>query len=186
MRLLPRTSRGTWLMAAVTWLAGCSAVWWVLPVRPRAAWLMPGPSQIVGCLPNSSVLVTTGLEEVRRLGGGPLRFWNSHNGTLWREFLQPLDSIGDVRFSPTGRFVSVNSDAGQTLKIFFPNENLAFEPPHRVEDLRSFPAVEDADRWLHVLESDPPEARAPLRVWDLKERRECGAIPARATLGASA
>jgi hypothetical protein len=40
MRLLPTTSRGTWLLAAAVWLAGSAAAWSVLPARPRA--VVPG------------------------------------------------------------------------------------------------------------------------------------------------
>src|SRR5262245_41339527 len=124
MRLLPRTARGTWLLAGAVWLAGCAVVWWVLPARPRAVWPMPGPNQVVGCLPNSSILVMTGFEEERRFGElrlgnptSPLRFWNSQNGTLWREVLPPFDSIGVVRFLPTGRVVGLTMGAGGTLEI---------------------------------------------------------------------
>src|SRR4051794_5849467 len=35
MRLLPRTPRGTWALAAAVWLAGCAAIWAVLPGVPR-------------------------------------------------------------------------------------------------------------------------------------------------------
>ncbi|HEY1378522.1 MAG TPA: hypothetical protein VGF55_17110 [Gemmataceae bacterium] len=36
MRLLPRTPRGTWLLAAAAWAGLCALAWWLLPPRPRA------------------------------------------------------------------------------------------------------------------------------------------------------
>src|SRR5436853_535525 len=31
MRVVPRTVLGTWLLAGTAWLAGCAAIWWLLP-----------------------------------------------------------------------------------------------------------------------------------------------------------
>jgi hypothetical protein len=36
MRLLPRSRRGTWLLAGALWCAACAVWWWALPVAPRA------------------------------------------------------------------------------------------------------------------------------------------------------
>lgn len=35
MRLLPRTPRGIWLLAAIVWGVGCAIDWWQLPTAPR-------------------------------------------------------------------------------------------------------------------------------------------------------
>ena len=35
MRILPRTQRGTWILAAIVWFGGCGVVWFLLPGVPR-------------------------------------------------------------------------------------------------------------------------------------------------------
>jgi WD40 repeat protein len=35
MRLLPRSAKGTWLLATAVWVAACAAAWLFLPPRPR-------------------------------------------------------------------------------------------------------------------------------------------------------
>src|SRR5262245_4425242 len=41
IRLLPRTPRGTWLLAGAVWLAGVGALWYLVPAVPRAEWTLP-------------------------------------------------------------------------------------------------------------------------------------------------
>jgi WD40 repeat protein len=48
MRLLPRSPRGTWLLAGTVWVAGCGALWWALPVQPRV--FIPNAEIFVGFL----------------------------------------------------------------------------------------------------------------------------------------
>jgi hypothetical protein len=41
MPLVPRSRRGTWLLAGVVWLGACAMWWWMLPVVPRAVLQLP-------------------------------------------------------------------------------------------------------------------------------------------------
>lgn len=51
MRLLPRTKRGTWLLAATMGLGSNAAVWFLPPPAPRAVLRLPEPGRPVGFLP---------------------------------------------------------------------------------------------------------------------------------------
>jgi hypothetical protein len=59
MRLLPKTPRGTWLLAGAVWLAGVGALWWALPCRPRGAWPTEEPAVVHGFIPGTAVLLTS-------------------------------------------------------------------------------------------------------------------------------
>src|SRR5437667_9293836 len=51
MRFLPRSRRGTWLLAGAVWLAACAGGWWTLPVMPRGELRLPHDIDLVGLLP---------------------------------------------------------------------------------------------------------------------------------------
>jgi len=89
MRLLPRSRRGTWLLAALAWLAACAALWSALPVVPRAKWNAPRPCRLMGLLFDST-LATQDLPSSGPFFSGPVRLWNPETGAavssepLWR------------------------------------------------------------------------------------------------------
>src|SRR4051794_36624212 len=86
MRLLPRTRRGTWLLAVLVWAVGCTALWWAVPPRPRAEWALTPADQ---CMPVAFVpgrravltypLVAVGDSHVTR---GPVRLWDADTGRV--------------------------------------------------------------------------------------------------------
>src|SRR4051794_9898748 len=87
MRILPRTPRGTWLLAGLVWLAGCAILWRVLPVRPRAEWPDTGVKQLVGFAPARQAFVTYSYrgpdaEHPRGISCGPLRSWEADSGRV--------------------------------------------------------------------------------------------------------
>src|SRR5262245_8817282 len=102
MRLLPRSPRGTWLLAGAVWAAGCAASWWALPVRPRAEWALSEEERLLGFLPNG-VLVTshidTGPDQGHEPFCGPVRLWDSASGRCLRQFLTPEVTFQQVRIS---------------------------------------------------------------------------------------
>src|SRR5262245_16795917 len=51
MRVLPRTERGTWLLAGAAWLVVCGAMCGLTPVIPGAAYPVPPYSGIVHVFP---------------------------------------------------------------------------------------------------------------------------------------
>src|SRR5262245_40579163 len=56
MPLLPRSRRGTWLLAATVWLAACAGLLWALPVVPRAKWIAPVSCRLVGVLADGTLV----------------------------------------------------------------------------------------------------------------------------------
>jgi WD40 repeat protein len=57
MRLLPRTVRGTWVLAAAAWAAGCAAAWGLLPNAPRSTLRLPIDAELVGFGPNGDTVL---------------------------------------------------------------------------------------------------------------------------------
>jgi hypothetical protein len=57
MPLLPRSRRGTGLLAGAVWLAACAGLWWAVPVVPRAVMRLPEDMALIGLGPTC----TTGL-----------------------------------------------------------------------------------------------------------------------------
>ena len=50
MHLLPRSRRGTWLLAGAVWCAACAGLWCTLPVTPRAEFPLDNESPDWGLL----------------------------------------------------------------------------------------------------------------------------------------
>jgi hypothetical protein len=53
MLFLPRSPRGTWLLAGAVWLAACAGWWWALPPAPRAVMRFPENAQLLGIGPDA-------------------------------------------------------------------------------------------------------------------------------------
>ena len=105
MRLLPRTPRGTWTLAALFWAAGSAALWLLVPVRPRAEWAVRGQQEWVGYLPDRRAFVSH-TSEVGNRFGGPLRFWGADTGRVV-EWFDPGQEILRVVVSPNGKWIAV-------------------------------------------------------------------------------
>jgi hypothetical protein len=58
MRLFPRSARGTWLLAAAVWVAGCTGLWFQLPEAPRATLRLPVDADLIGFGPNGETALT--------------------------------------------------------------------------------------------------------------------------------
>src|SRR5262245_15323071 len=102
MRLLPRTARGTWLLAGAVWLTGCAVVWWVLPGRPRATYPMTRGEGLHTILPDGRGVVSA--REHVGIFTGPVRVWHaSTNRSV--SFLTEQDQIEWADVSPDGRWV---------------------------------------------------------------------------------
>jgi hypothetical protein len=91
MRLLPRTPRGTWLLAAAVWLAGCRAFWLALPVRPRAIASDPNIAEVLQFSADGRALLTRAYVKPPRTVNdstdGPYRVWDTTTGRCLGEWL---------------------------------------------------------------------------------------------------
>lgn len=105
MLLVPRSRRGTWLLAGVVWLGACAGAWWLLPVEPRYKWTAPQICRLVGVLADGT-LATQDFSESESSYSGPVRLWNAENGTellpqpLWRN-----DHVVSATLSPDGEVI---------------------------------------------------------------------------------
>src|SRR5579871_6523765 len=96
MRLLPRTVRGTVLLAAAVWLAGAVPLWNLLPVRPRATWTLPTDAGLCQAVPGRDRLViasswSDAAGTVHHVG--PLHMVRMLDGQVERTFLDGRDII---------------------------------------------------------------------------------------------
>jgi hypothetical protein len=57
MRVLPRSARGTWLLAAMTWAGACAGAWGLLPGMPRTTLHLPVEAELVGFGPNGDTVL---------------------------------------------------------------------------------------------------------------------------------
>jgi WD40 repeat protein len=57
MPLLPRSRRGTLLLAGAVWLTACAGYWWVLPVVPRGVMKLPEWSHLIALGPDSATAI---------------------------------------------------------------------------------------------------------------------------------
>jgi WD40 repeat protein len=151
MPLLPRTVRGTWLLAGAVWVAWCGAFWFGLPVRPRAEWRLPEESYLVGVRPDKCTLVTARIGWTGTIctqfpmPHGPVRLRDLATGHE-RSLLSPTTTKLDcVCLSPSGRWLAVaefprlrlfDLDSGHTLDVgpkesWFTVEAVFFGPEDR-------------------------------------------------------
>lgn len=119
MRFLPRTPLGTWLLAGVVWLPACSALWWTLPVVPRADWRLPAPGVLIGFGSGGTILSLEMRYDPRTdkvpWRSGPLRIHDTDNGRTLASFFVSGDAVDVADLSPDGRRCSVGIRRGDHL-----------------------------------------------------------------------
>ena len=158
IRLLPRTLRGTWLLAGVLWVAACAALWWALPVRPRV--VIPGAERLAGFLPDgTSVLVPF-------LGGMVVRYDADTGRELARFFLdraQPWTSGVNATVSPDGRLLAWEHIASQPDSVLV--WDITADRP--LGDVPGSQAAFSLDG-RHLVTTEVGKLRH-LRVWDMSQ-----------------
>jgi WD40 repeat protein len=114
MRILPRTTKGTWLLAAAVWVGGCACVWWLVPMQPRSTWRLPEAGRPVGFLPGGEVLITSGghtaFSVIHRIPdeySGPFRLWDIATGRQIKSYLSARDTYRKCQVSFTGRWLAL-------------------------------------------------------------------------------
>src|SRR5262245_1096313 len=189
IRLLPRSPRGTWLLAGAVWLACVAALWRALPIVPRTTWTLPSPGRLLGFTPDDAVLVTSSYGTVETMcsfgrsrvslvweGGprGPVRFWDVATRRECRPAWEETEFVGQTRVSAAGhvlRYSGALTPLSQELHI--PLDGPALKLPEQEAELASALPVPAADRWLVYAPKDDWDH---LRVWDLHERRLAGTV----------
>jgi WD40 repeat protein len=110
MRPLPKTPRGTWLMAGLAWAAACAVAWSLLPIRPRAEWTLPARGWLCCCLPGWAV-VTADRDPTygptATPPGGSLRLWDAASGRPLHSVPGPPAHVYAARPSRTGRWLAL-------------------------------------------------------------------------------
>src|SRR5262249_18484417 len=118
MRLLPRTERGTWLLAGVVWLAACGAFWWFLPPLPR--WKLPAPNWFLGFLPDKRTGILVADDSA---GGfrGPIQVWDVPTGRFLTSYFGSDDMFRYAYLAAGDRLVLVSkpepTSTGQSYHV---------------------------------------------------------------------
>jgi hypothetical protein len=191
-RLLPRTPRGTWLLAGAVWLAGCGALWWAVPYRPRASW--PTDNTVVhGFIPGTSVLLTSsggnsGFGGPRGPGIGPVIARDAETGRL-SEWVAANEWLTLVDPGIDGRHVLIGRVIGGRSRLFVhdaSNGRIVAELPRdgpRVENVQDVPR-DVPDQFArfrpdgrHVVYGDRVGDQPWLREWDVDAKQEVAALP---------
>jgi WD40 repeat protein len=135
MRILPRSAKGTWLLAAAVWVGLCGIAWWVTPVVPRAEWTVPEPCQLEGFLPDGKELLTS-LHRIVWDGGcmpvvhrdDPFRVWKASTGRLLGTYqsrdLSPFPERRTPNCPPNTEFEAVSPDGGSLAASVREGESL--------------------------------------------------------------
>jgi hypothetical protein len=191
IRLLPRTPRGTWLLAGAVWLAGCGALWWALPYCPRVAWPTETPAVVHGLIPGTRVFLTSSAWNYG-LGGpphptlGPLVARDAASGEV-REWLSAGKWLTQVDPGTDGRHVLIGRMLGGRARLFLHDANsgaVVAELPRGgrtadndqpLDDYEQFASFHPAGR--QVVYNDRVGVRRWLRVWDVDTSQEVAALP---------
>jgi len=122
MRLLSRSRRGTWALAAAAWLVGYGIIWWDLPVRPRAEWRAGRPCNVVGLLADNRTVVTLDDYDASLSAPRAARFWR--DGVAAAPPSVPTAASESARtavIAPDGESVLV------AVQRIHPNHTLSYE-----------------------------------------------------------
>jgi hypothetical protein len=189
---LPRTPRGTWLLAAAVWLVLCGALWSVLPYRPRASWPTEEPAVVHGFVPGTAVVLTS-MPWSGTIDGppgpmlGPLVARDAATGEVREWFpdgerLTLVDPGVDGRHVLVGRVIDgrarlfLHDAADGTVVAELPRggpraENENDQPRDAYEQFAAFRP--DGRR---IVYADRVDNQRQLRVWDLETRRETAVL----------
>jgi WD40 repeat protein len=192
IRLLPRSPSRTWLLAGAVWLAGCGALWCVLPYRPRASWPTEEPAVVHGFVPGTSVVLTS-MPWSGTIDGppgpmlGPLVARDAATGEVREWFpdgerLTLVDPGVDGRHVIVGRVIDgrarlfLHDAADGTVIAELPRggpraENENDQPRDAYEQFAAF-----RPDGRQIAYADRVDEQPWLRVWDVQTRREVAAL----------
>jgi hypothetical protein len=169
MRVLPRTVRQTWALAAAAWLVLCGIAWWVLPLCPRATCHVAHGDGLLAVFSGGRGAVTgPEMWDMRwEFLTGPLRYWHaSTNQFTW--FLSEQDQIEFGDTSPDGRWV-VHRPRDNLRRLFL-LDTTSGQTTFIAEVVERFQVRFSPDgRWLAF--TDRVGNSDGIRLWDLSERR---------------
>lgn len=178
MRLLPRSSRGTWLVAAAAWLAACYGVWYFVPAYPRIVIDVGSEAQRFQFSPDSENLVVYGWgKQPDYVSGsqglfGQIRYWDVASG---QQVGETIDTWAETPFedsiSPDRRWWYL-SRAGPP-----PSQPKVFDVANR-----QFVTLPSLGGWRNHYVAFTPDSRfmivenffeehCDLVVWDLHQQR---------------
>jgi WD40 repeat protein len=203
MHLLPRSRRGTWLLAGAAWCAACAGLWWALPVVPLCSWDVPPLDHyswdflesltiVYGRREKDTIALVTA-QPAPALSGpvdfartfkfdyftGPLRVFDLKNGHELKRYFGTEDRFETVTASPNGRWIACVGywDDEHPIRLIDAEGQHVFDLPHtgKITSCARPLAFTPDNRFL-VYESTR-HAESKLVVWDLANSCTARTIP---------
>jgi WD40 repeat protein len=182
-RLLPRTPRGTWLLAEAAWLVGCAILWTNAHEPPCGRWPAPGQRQAIGIVPGRRVLVTTSWSwtddrQMRFKYHGPIGLWDADTGRAmaWLDKDERVDRT-DIQLSADGRWLAARHGRGEEECRWSIYEIVSGGParrPNSTSPRRGGRFSTDSRRFAYT---DREAEEDWIRVWDVDAGREECRLP---------
>jgi hypothetical protein len=183
MRLLPRTPRGTWTLAATTWLAGCAVAWSMIPPQPRIEWRdVPERFVVVDVQPEGPTIAMMLWRSCGMMSATePILYLNVGTGErrdqlLSADHLQDLPAFsvcGDATASPpSGRRFQFDIEADRARCWDIATNVALWEVP--LGALWQLPG--DQQRLFTIGHGDE-DHRAAVTVWDTRDGHQLGRMP---------
>jgi WD40 repeat protein len=113
MRVMPRTVRGTWLLAVAAWVGLCAAGWWVTPEQMNRRAVTTGGDLFEAVFgPENRWLAAR--------AQGPWMFWDTTTGQPVDVFAGDAPECGRLLTSPNGKWVLIQPGGrnGRTAAIW--------------------------------------------------------------------
>jgi WD40 repeat protein len=168
MRLLPRSARGTWLLATAVWAGGCAVLWTLMPVVPRAHANIPSSSAL-GVEPGGRSVTLLDVPE-NDDGRSSLRVWNTTTGAI-RTFDTGKGRVPSCAKSADGRWLAIPTDS-KRVRIFDLTTGNESETAGVGLDRWNYDLFDFSPdgRWLAAGEPDEGNG-VGVRLWDLRAKR---------------
>jgi WD40 repeat protein len=180
MPLLPRTRRGTWLLAGAVWVAACAGLWWVLPVAPRAVIPVDEGVREFNFSPDGKCLVTHGFQRTENayqsFVPSCFNIWDCNTG---EHVAGPIEVSGALLgISPDRRWWCLQDKGANGKHIqLFDVVNRRFEILDAIEHLNEWIRESFTSDSRLLLTEEIANDHEALVIWDLHQHRIIGRLP---------
>jgi WD40 repeat protein len=161
-----RRSLFTAVAVGSLFLLSAAAVWWFMPLRPRAI-LLEG-SEILGLSPDGRFLATR--------KSGRVTLWDVTTGQAAGELPDDQSAlvIWDVAFSPDGRWLAAGG--GEFFHLWEVPEGREWAAVPIAKNARASPTFSPDGKWL-AFQVERADHSQELTIWDLAQGRERISLP---------
>jgi WD40 repeat protein len=160
-------------LGKMLWLLLLSALvggfWRFMPRSPKTAWQTNNQSRLVGFALNAKILVTS-----HGWSAGPIRLWDVDTGMLRFAFAHDWSNIGEIEFSPDGRFLAaLNNEHLIVWDIATGEEQLN----RKLENRFGFRFCPDNKHIIFQSDGAEPAKRCHVHYWNIDTKCVDAIVP---------